>query len=349
MVAWSALSAVDGHVTRGVFPLVVGAGGLEISLEEEPVTLPNPLDVLRAVGGVPRRAGAGRRLHLPGRPSQARSSPRTATADLERQYDRRLRRVRAGRLRRGRGWRCCSACWSRPRTRPTSASCRRSGRRWSDSPAPRSARSGACGSAASSLLALIFWLLPGAPPGSGRAGCRRRAAARDQPDQPRGGGPERRLAGDRRGLGPSGRGGGLGRRPVRVRAAPGARPAAPGSRPPDAVRREPGTALLVVGDRRRGRCWPLTGLFHVLAPGQDARRARHDARRVAGGEAAAGRADAGARRDEPAGRPASAAGASSRTASGASACRRRPSCAASTWRSWPRPRWRSACCWRPAS
>ena len=46
MVAWSVLSAVDGHVTRGVFPLVVGAGGLEISVEDEPVTLPNPLDVL---------------------------------------------------------------------------------------------------------------------------------------------------------------------------------------------------------------------------------------------------------------------------------------------------------------
>src|SRR5687768_2065664 len=28
MVAWSVLSAVDGHVTRGVFPLVVGPGGL---------------------------------------------------------------------------------------------------------------------------------------------------------------------------------------------------------------------------------------------------------------------------------------------------------------------------------
>lgn len=46
MVAWRALSAVDGHVTRGVFPLVVGPGGLQISLEEEPANLPNPLDVL---------------------------------------------------------------------------------------------------------------------------------------------------------------------------------------------------------------------------------------------------------------------------------------------------------------
>jgi copper transport protein len=45
-VAWSVLSAVDGHVTRGVFPLVVGAGGLDISVQDEPAPLPNPLDVL---------------------------------------------------------------------------------------------------------------------------------------------------------------------------------------------------------------------------------------------------------------------------------------------------------------
>jgi copper transport protein len=46
MVAWRALSSVDGHVTRGVFPLVVGPGGLQISLEEEPLDLPSPLDIL---------------------------------------------------------------------------------------------------------------------------------------------------------------------------------------------------------------------------------------------------------------------------------------------------------------
>ncbi len=45
MVAWRVLSAVDGHVTRGVFPLVVGPGGLTITVEDEPVTYPNPLDV----------------------------------------------------------------------------------------------------------------------------------------------------------------------------------------------------------------------------------------------------------------------------------------------------------------
>jgi methionine-rich copper-binding protein CopC len=46
MVAWRALSAVDGHVMRGVFPLVVDEGGLQISLEEEPANFPHPLDVL---------------------------------------------------------------------------------------------------------------------------------------------------------------------------------------------------------------------------------------------------------------------------------------------------------------
>lgn len=46
MVAWRALSAVDGHVTRGVFPLVVGAGGLELPVEESSVYIPRPLDVL---------------------------------------------------------------------------------------------------------------------------------------------------------------------------------------------------------------------------------------------------------------------------------------------------------------
>jgi copper transport protein len=46
MVAWRALSAVDGHVTRGVFPLVVGAGGLDLSVADAPVYVPNPGDVL---------------------------------------------------------------------------------------------------------------------------------------------------------------------------------------------------------------------------------------------------------------------------------------------------------------
>src|SRR4051812_7901259 len=46
MVAWRALSAVDGHVTRGVFPLVVGAGGLDLSMTEAPVFVPAVPDVL---------------------------------------------------------------------------------------------------------------------------------------------------------------------------------------------------------------------------------------------------------------------------------------------------------------
>ncbi|MFN8635641.1 MAG: copper resistance protein CopC [Chloroflexota bacterium] len=46
MVAWRALSAVDGHVTQGVFPLVVGAGGLDLSVTETPAFVPGVPDVL---------------------------------------------------------------------------------------------------------------------------------------------------------------------------------------------------------------------------------------------------------------------------------------------------------------
>jgi copper transport protein len=46
MVAWRALSAVDGHVTRGVFPLVVGTGGLDLSATEAPAYVPGVPDVL---------------------------------------------------------------------------------------------------------------------------------------------------------------------------------------------------------------------------------------------------------------------------------------------------------------
>jgi methionine-rich copper-binding protein CopC len=46
MVAWRALSAVDGHVTRGVFPLVVGAGGLDLAMTEAPAYVPGAPDVL---------------------------------------------------------------------------------------------------------------------------------------------------------------------------------------------------------------------------------------------------------------------------------------------------------------
>src|SRR5829696_1109940 len=45
-VSWKALSAVDGHVTQGVFPLVVGAGGLSLPLEEAPGYVPSVRDVV---------------------------------------------------------------------------------------------------------------------------------------------------------------------------------------------------------------------------------------------------------------------------------------------------------------
>ena len=44
-VSWQALSAVDGHVTRGVFPLVVGAGGISGALEEAPAFVPSARDI----------------------------------------------------------------------------------------------------------------------------------------------------------------------------------------------------------------------------------------------------------------------------------------------------------------
>ena len=44
-VSWRALSAVDGHVTRGVFPLVVGAGGPSGALEAAPAAAPSVRDV----------------------------------------------------------------------------------------------------------------------------------------------------------------------------------------------------------------------------------------------------------------------------------------------------------------
>src|SRR5215216_6867515 len=45
-VAWKALSAVDGHVTQGLFPVVVGEGGLTIDFEEAPSYVPSARDIV---------------------------------------------------------------------------------------------------------------------------------------------------------------------------------------------------------------------------------------------------------------------------------------------------------------
>ncbi|MDP8922099.1 MAG: CopD family protein [Chloroflexota bacterium] len=45
-VSWRALSRIDGHVTRGVFPLVVGAADLSGAVAEAPVFVPSIGDVL---------------------------------------------------------------------------------------------------------------------------------------------------------------------------------------------------------------------------------------------------------------------------------------------------------------
>src|SRR5215213_174603 len=48
--SWQALSAVDGHVTQGLFPVVVGEGSLTIDLEEAPSYVPNVRDVVARWG-----------------------------------------------------------------------------------------------------------------------------------------------------------------------------------------------------------------------------------------------------------------------------------------------------------
>jgi len=92
LVAWRALSAVDGHVTRGVFPVVVGAGGLQVPIEEASVFVPNPVDVVaRWVGYASVLALVGGLLFtvIVARPALARAG---ATA-LAEQYDARMRRL----------------------------------------------------------------------------------------------------------------------------------------------------------------------------------------------------------------------------------------------------------------
>jgi copper transport protein len=99
MVAWRVLSAVDGHVTRGVFPLVVGEGGLQVSLEDEPVNYPSPLDVLARwvvyLGALALAGGFIFRLAVSDGVLAALQLPSVARA-----YDARLRRY---------GLLCCAA------------------------------------------------------------------------------------------------------------------------------------------------------------------------------------------------------------------------------------------------
>jgi len=96
-VSWKALSAVDGHVTQGLFPLVVGEGGLSIQLEEAPAYVPSVRDVVaRWAGYVAALALAGGFIFrlLVFRPALAtlRSDERRAV-DLRQGYSSRFRRV----------------------------------------------------------------------------------------------------------------------------------------------------------------------------------------------------------------------------------------------------------------
>lgn len=63
--AWQTLSAVDGHVVRGVFPVIAGEGGTFESLLEAPAYVPSPRDVLaRWLGYVAALALAGGALFM---------------------------------------------------------------------------------------------------------------------------------------------------------------------------------------------------------------------------------------------------------------------------------------------
>lgn len=90
MVSWRVLSAVDGHVTRGVFPLVVGAGVLDLAVGEAPVYVPGPIDVAaRWAGYLAALALAGGFLFrlLVARPALARAG----LTGLAERFDARVR------------------------------------------------------------------------------------------------------------------------------------------------------------------------------------------------------------------------------------------------------------------
>jgi copper transport protein len=89
MVSWRTLSAVDGHVVRGVFPVVVGAGGLDIAVADAPAFVPAPQDVAaRWIGYAAILLLAGSLIfrRLIARPA-LRLAPVEGVADL---FDRRL-------------------------------------------------------------------------------------------------------------------------------------------------------------------------------------------------------------------------------------------------------------------
>ena len=92
-VSWQALSAVDGHVTRGVFPLVVGAGGLTGALEEAPTFVPSVRDVVaRWLGYLAALALLGGFIFRPAVLAPALRSAPGRPDELLAAYDRRFRR-----------------------------------------------------------------------------------------------------------------------------------------------------------------------------------------------------------------------------------------------------------------
>ena len=95
-VSWKALSAVDGHVTQGVFPVVVGAAGLSGTLEDEAAFVPKADDVVaRWIGYLATLALAGGfvfRLWVLAPALTAASSIGGRQTDLVGTFDSRFRR-----------------------------------------------------------------------------------------------------------------------------------------------------------------------------------------------------------------------------------------------------------------
>ncbi len=92
-VSWQALSAIDGHVTRGVFPLVVGGGGISGALEDAQAFVPSARDVAaRWIGYLAALALLGGFIFRSAVLAPALHAASTLPHDLIEAFDRRARR-----------------------------------------------------------------------------------------------------------------------------------------------------------------------------------------------------------------------------------------------------------------
>ncbi|MCC6176982.1 MAG: copper resistance protein CopC [Chloroflexi bacterium] len=96
-ISWRVLSSIDGHATKGVFPLMVGEVGLGDALSETPAFVPGPLDVTArwfSYAGALALAGGFIFLLVVARPTFARQAgPEMASlaVSFERLFVRRAR------------------------------------------------------------------------------------------------------------------------------------------------------------------------------------------------------------------------------------------------------------------